>query len=49
MPQTPLVDKMFNLQVDSGKKKLKTSGKLLFGVSEQDVFNEALQRSMQDQ
>ena len=44
MPQTPLVDKMFNMQVDSAKKM--KSSKLLFG--EQDAMNQAIQNSLQN-
>ena len=47
MPQTPLVDKMFNLHVDSGKK-FKRSGQLLFD-SEERAINTAIQNSVLDQ
>ena len=46
MPQTPLVDKMFNLTVDSGKKKMKSS-KLLFG--EEQAIHQAINESLQNQ
>jgi len=42
MPATPLVDKMFNLQVDSAKKF--KSSKLLFG--EEEAISQAINNSL---
>ena len=47
MPQTPLVDKMFSLQMDSGKK-FKRKGKLQF-TEEEDAINLAFQRDAEEQ